>query len=374
MFRPPAKPVISPERARWRHSGHTPRRNAGLAAYENALARAGLSPVAGIDEAGRGACAGPLVVAAVVLDCATIRRIPGLADSKLLTPEERETIYAGVLRWALDWHVVTIPPQEVDALGLHVCNVAGMRRALAGLRQRPGYVLTDGFPVRGLGTPALAVWKGDQVTASVAAASVLAKVTRDRMMVALGESYPAYGFARHKGYSTPEHMTALCAWGPCPEHRYSYTNVLQANRRWSTGWQGETADLEAAAFADDDLPGEGVPAAADDLPGERVPAAADDLPGEGAPVPGPAAELAPGKLAPGNGTGTPDGWADLGAEAAAAAAASRAIPVGLTRQEAENKLGASLPAPGEENGPMAQFGALARYRLGWADPRDGARG
>ena len=239
MFRPSSKPAIGPERAKWRHSGHTPRRNAGLAAYENVLARAGLSPVAGIDEAGRGACAGPLVVAAVVLDCATIRRMPGLADSKLLTPDERESVYADVMRWALDWHVVAIPPLEVDALGLHVCNVEGMRRALAGLRRRPGYVLTDGFPVRGLGTPALAVWKGDQVTASVAAASVVAKVTRDRMMVALDDSYPAYGFARHKGYSTPEHMTALCAYGPCPEHRYSYTNVLQANRRWATGWQGD---------------------------------------------------------------------------------------------------------------------------------------
>ena len=363
MLRASAKPVISPERAIWRHSGHTPRRNAGLAAYENVLARAGLSPVAGIDEAGRGACAGPLVVAAVVLDCATIRRIPGLADSKLLTPEERETIYGGVLRWALDWHVVTIPPQEVDALGLHVCNVEGMRRALAGLRHRPGYVLTDGFPVRGLGTPALAVWKGDQVTASVAAASVVAKVTRDRMMVALDGSYPAYGFARHKGYSTPEHMTALCAWGPCPEHRYSYTNVLQANQRWATGWQGEAADLEAAASGDDDLPGvaaasgdddlPGVAAASgdDDLPGVAAASGDDDLPGVAAAVPGasgdddvpvvpaarggddlPAVATAPAsgpaeELAPGNGTETPDAWADLVAEEATPAEASQAIPV-----------------------------------------------
>jgi ribonuclease HII len=129
--------------------------------------------------------------------------------------------------------------------------VAGMRRALAGLRQRPGYVLTDGFPVRGLGTPALAVWKGDQVTASVAAASIVAKVTRDRMMVELDGSYPCYGFARHKGYSTPEHMAALCAWGPCPEHRYSYTNVLRANRRWATGWQdGEVLANEGLADGD----------------------------------------------------------------------------------------------------------------------------
>jgi ribonuclease HII len=241
MVRPSTKPAIGApdraQRARWRHPGHTPRRNAGLAAYENVLARAGLTPVAGVDEAGRGACAGPLVVAAVVLDSATIRRMPGLADSKLLTPEERETAYRQVMRWALDWNVLAIPAPEVDRHGLHVSNVEGMRRALAGLRQRPGYVLTDGFPVRGLGTPALAVWKGDQVTASVAAASIVAKVTRDRMMVELDESYPCYGFARHKGYSTPEHMSALCAWGPCPEHRYSYTNVIQANRRWATGWQ-----------------------------------------------------------------------------------------------------------------------------------------
>jgi ribonuclease HII len=247
MFRPSTKPASGgPERARWRHAGHTPRRNAGLAAYENVLARAGFSPVAGIDEAGRGACAGPLVVAAVVLDSATIRRLPGLADSKSLSPDEREDVYAVIVRRALDWHVLAIPPQEVDALGLHVCNVEGMRRALAGLRRRPGYVLTDGFPVRGLGAPALAVWKGDQITASVAAASVVAKVTRDRMMVALDECYPAYGFARHKGYSTPEHMTALYAYGPCPEHRYSYANVIEANRRWATGWRAG-ADLTDSA-------------------------------------------------------------------------------------------------------------------------------
>ena len=136
-------------------------------------------------------------------------------------------------------------------------NVAGMRRALAGLRQRPGYVLTDGFPVRGLAVPALAVWKGDQVTASVAAASIVAKVTRDRLMVELDGSYPCYGFARHKGYSTPEHMAALCAWGPCPEHRYSYTNVLQANRRWATGWQDGEA-LADAGPVDEGLANEGL--------------------------------------------------------------------------------------------------------------------
>src|ERR1700728_385229 len=191
MVRASSKPAVGgPERARWRHTGHTPRRNAGLAQYENVLSRAGLAPVAGVDEAGRGACAGPLVIAAVVLDNAKIRRMPGLADSKLLTPEEREDAYAEVMRWAL-----------------------------FGLGQRPGYVLTDGFPVRGLGTPALAVWKGDRVTASVAAASIVAKVTRDRMMLELDERYPQYGFCRHKGDVSGEHLRTLAEFAPCPEHR-----------------------------------------------------------------------------------------------------------------------------------------------------------
>jgi ribonuclease HII len=205
--------------------GYTPRRSAGLAAYENVLARAGLAPVAGIDEAGRGACAGPLVVAAVVLDQAAIRRMPQLADSKLLTPAAREDAYGHIMRHAVDWHVVTIPVNEIDGFGLHVCNIEGMRRAFAGLRTAPGYVLTDGFPVRGLGSPALAVWKGDRVAASVAAASIVAKVTRDRMMRELDERYPQYGFGRHKGYVTDEHLQTLAEFGPCPEHRTSFRCV-----------------------------------------------------------------------------------------------------------------------------------------------------
>jgi ribonuclease HII len=203
----------------------TPRRDAGLAAYENALARAGFAPVAGIDEAGRGACAGPLVVAAVVLDKASLKRIPGLADSKLLTPAARDKAYDAVVKHALDWNVTTIPHTEIDAIGLHVCNVEGMRRAFAGLRQTPAYVLTDGFPVRGLGAPALAMWKGDRVAASVAAASIVAKVTRDRMMCELDERYPVYGFRRHKGYVTDEHLRALAEHGPSPVHRRSFRCV-----------------------------------------------------------------------------------------------------------------------------------------------------
>ena len=209
--------------------GYTPRSDAGLAGFERILARAGLAPVAGIDEAGRGACAGPLVVAAAVLRTPRsgggIPGIPGLADSKTLTAEAREEIYHQIMKAAADWSVVIIPSADVDRLGLHVCNVSGMRRALAGLAARPGYVLTDGFPVRGLTVPALAMWKGDQVAACVAAASIIAKVTRDRIMCGLHGDYPGYGFDRHKGYSTPSHMKALARHGPCPEHRRSFVNV-----------------------------------------------------------------------------------------------------------------------------------------------------
>jgi ribonuclease HII len=228
-----------------RYVGYTPRRDGGLAAYETVLAKAGFAPVAGIDEAGRGACAGPLVIAAVVLDPDRIKRIRGLADSKLLTAAAREQAYAEVLRWALDWHVVVIDNDQIDRQGLHVCNVAGMRRAFAGLRCRPGYVLTDGFPVRGLSAPALAVWKGDRVTASVAAASVVAKVSRDRMMRDLHERYPLYGFDRHKGYNTDDHERALAEHGPSPAHRYSFVNVNRVVGQAGPGPMGpaDAADL-----------------------------------------------------------------------------------------------------------------------------------
>jgi len=238
-----------------RYPGYTPRRDGGLAAYETVLARAGFAPVAGIDEAGRGACAGPLVVAAVVLDPASIRRMPGLADSKLLTPQAREEAYAEVLRRAIDWHVVVIGADQIDAIGLHVCNVSGMRRAFAGLRVVPGYVLTDGFPVRGLGVPGLAVWKGDRVTASVAAASVVAKVSRDRMMRDLHERYPLYGFDRHKGYVTDDHVRALAEHGPSPVHRYSFVNVTRVAGLVNPADPMASADpaelIGSAEFADD---------------------------------------------------------------------------------------------------------------------------
>ncbi|HVB27123.1 MAG TPA: ribonuclease HII [Mycobacteriales bacterium] len=208
--------------------GVTVRRDAGLYGYERALGRRGLRPVAGTDEAGRGACAGPLVVAAVILPEGSAGRVPGLADSKALTPAARERVYGEVLARATTWSVVIVSAAEVDRAGVHVANIAGMRRALARLDVVPGYAITDGFPVPGLGVPGLAVWKGDRVCASVAAASVVAKVTRDRIMVGLHERFPDYDFATHKGYVTPEHAAALGQHGPCPEHRRSFVTVARA--------------------------------------------------------------------------------------------------------------------------------------------------
>jgi ribonuclease HII len=204
------------------------RRENGLWAFERVLQRCGFPLVAGADEAGRGACAGPLVVAAVVLPEGRRGEVPGLADSKLLSPDARERAYDAVLARALDWSVVVVPPQEVDRCGLHVMNLRAMRQAVARLRPSPSYVLTDGFPVPGMPAPSLAVWKGDRVAACVAAASVVAKVTRDRMLTALHGDFPQYDFATHKGYVTPEHSAALTAHGPCPHHRFSYVNVRAA--------------------------------------------------------------------------------------------------------------------------------------------------
>ena len=205
--------------------GSTVRRDAGLYGYERALRRAGLEPIAGVDEAGRGACAGPLVAAAVILPEGRRGQVPGLADSKLLTAKARERCYGEVVRRALAWSVVVIEPEECDRLGMHVANIEALRRALARLDVRPAYVLTDGFPVDGLEVPGLAVWKGDQVAACIAAASVVAKVTRDRIMERLHEQYPVYDFAVHKGYVTSGHTAALEQHGPCPVHRRRFVNV-----------------------------------------------------------------------------------------------------------------------------------------------------
>lgn len=201
------------------------RKSAGLRTLESALYRGGLGPVAGVDEVGRGACAGPLVVAACVLGPNRLESLAALDDSKKLNERERERLFPVIRRYALAHHVVFIPSTEVDRRGVHAANIEGMRRAVAGLPARPGYVLSDGFRVPGLPMPSLPVIGGDGAAACIAAASVLAKVSRDRLMVAMDAKHPGYGFAEHKGYSTAAHTAALAELGPCEEHRFSFVNV-----------------------------------------------------------------------------------------------------------------------------------------------------
>lgn len=224
-------------------SGATVRRDAGLYGYERALRRVGIEPIAGVDEAGRGACAGPLVAGACILPAGRAGIVPGLADSKLLTEKARERVYAQVVRRAVAWSVVVIDSEECDRLGMHVANVEALRRAVALLDERPSYVLTDGFPVDGLEVPGLAVWKGDRVAACIAAASVLAKVTRDRLMVELDATYPVYDFKTHKGYITDVHSAALDEHGPSAVHRMRFVNVRRAaGLEPPTGVQNEPRD------------------------------------------------------------------------------------------------------------------------------------
>ena len=165
------------------------RRSSGLRTLESALYRSGLGPVAGVDEVGRGACAGPLVVAACVLGPNRFESLSALDDSKKLSAKAREILFPLIRRYALAYHVVFIPPAEVDRRGVHAANIEGMRRAVAGLPARPGYVLSDGFRVPGLPVPSLPVVGGDAAAACIAAASVLAKVSRDRLMAAMDDEH-----------------------------------------------------------------------------------------------------------------------------------------------------------------------------------------
>ena len=212
------------------------RREAGIYAYEASLRRGGFDLIAGADEAGRGACAGPLVAGAVILRPGKSGEIPGLADSKLLTPLARDRVYDQILKRALAWAVVSIDPAECDTLGMHQANLAALRRALLRLQPTAEFALTDGFGVDGLGMPNLAIWKGDRIAACVAAASVIAKVTRDRLMGGWHEELPNYAFDIHKGYCTPLHQERLDAHGPSHIHRWCFENVRRTAR--PEGWAG----------------------------------------------------------------------------------------------------------------------------------------
>ena len=192
---------------------------------EQLLASAGISPIAGVDEAGRGACAGPLVIASVVLHDPFAAELAVVRDSKEIPESKRDAVFELIQSVAASVSVVIVPAAEVDARGVHAANLDGMRRAVQGLDVEPAYVLTDGYAIEGLGVPNLAVWKGDQVVVSISAASVIAKVTRDRIMRELDQEFPLYGFAGHKGYITAAHTKALNEHGPCAQHRTSFANV-----------------------------------------------------------------------------------------------------------------------------------------------------
>ena len=200
----------------------------GVRTYEDTLAAAGLGPVAGADEAGRGACAGPLIAAAVILDPGN--PVEGLDDSKALSPKRRAGLCELILERAVAVAWARVEPADCDALGMHEADLQGLRRAVARLRTRPGFVLTDGFAVNGLGTPGLGIWKGDKVAACISAASIVAKVQRDAIMAAYEKEYPGYGLAVHKGYCTVAHKKALERLGPCPIHRLGYACVRGAAR------------------------------------------------------------------------------------------------------------------------------------------------
>jgi ribonuclease HII len=194
---------------------------------EQSLIDAGLSPIAGVDEAGRGACAGPLVIASVILKDLNSTKLSSLRDSKELTEKQRETLFPIIYEEAISVSVIKVSPEEIDKRGVHAANLDGMRRAVQSLDIIPNYVLTDGYAIEGMITPSLAIWKGDQVAPSISAASVIAKVTRDRIMIELDSQFPGYGLAKHKGYITAAHTKALESLGVTEIHRKSYANIAK---------------------------------------------------------------------------------------------------------------------------------------------------
>jgi ribonuclease HII len=189
------------------------------------LRDAGISPIAGVDEAGRGPCAGPLVIAAVILEDPFASAWSEIRDSKEISEKKREVLFDVVSENATAISIIEVSPEEIDLRGVHAANLDGMRRAVNGLQVTPEYVLTDGYAIEGLALPNIAVWKGDQVVTAISAASIIAKVTRDRIMRQMDELYPGYGFAGHKGYITAAHTAALIELGVTPIHRRSFSNI-----------------------------------------------------------------------------------------------------------------------------------------------------
>ncbi len=197
-----------------------------LSGPERELWAQGFESIAGVDEAGRGALAGPLVAAAVILPRKL--SVKGIKDSKRLTPQARARLYEELTaKGVCCWACAVVEPAEIDRIGIQSANIGAMIQAVLGLRTPPHFVLTDHFKLAGLEIPQRGIDRGDLVCRCIAAASILAKVTRDRIMEDLDRLCPEYGFAGHKGYGTAGHLEALHQCGPSPHHRYSFKHVGQ---------------------------------------------------------------------------------------------------------------------------------------------------
>jgi ribonuclease HII len=197
-----------------------------------------MTRIAGVDEAGRGPLAGPVVAAAVIL--APGARIRGLDDSKLVAPEERERLFDVIRECAVAFGVGMVDPETIDRVNILEATRLAMAAALGGLGVEPELVLTDFVALGGLGCPQRNLVEGDRRSATVAAASILAKVTRDRIMSEADRAYPEYGFGRHKGYPTPEHRLALWRHGPCPLHRRTFHGVWMQGDLFEASIEGWT--------------------------------------------------------------------------------------------------------------------------------------
>lgn len=223
LLRQDGRKAVQGALKRWERQQEEVRRQWRLHRYEREFRSQGLWNIAGIDEAGRGPLAGPVVVAAVILPADHI--LPGLDDSKKLSSAKREALYHAIQEQALAVSAVVISSQRVDELNIYQATVAGMIEALQGLTVQADAVLTDAVPLPGITIPQQALIKGDSLSASIAAASIVAKVERDAIMSRLEETYPGYGFGAHKGYGTAEHLAALYRLGPTPEHRRSFEPI-----------------------------------------------------------------------------------------------------------------------------------------------------
>jgi ribonuclease HII len=187
---------------------------------ENALRRDGFSHVAGVDEVGRGCLAGPVVAGAVVLDPG--RHIPGVCDSKMVSAAERERLFECIMRHAIAWGVAAADPREIDRINIHQASLRAMQRAVLALVPLPDMVLVDAFRVPDLPMAQRGIPHGDRRCAAIAAASIIAKVVRDRLMTELHGTDPRYGFDRHKGYATADHLSAVARFGYSDAHRRSF--------------------------------------------------------------------------------------------------------------------------------------------------------